>query len=153
MQPWIWAVLALAALAVYGRIRAVRRRVPARVAVEQPAVKTTPKFVPATTGAVSISRPSAASVEGLEITYGESGLVRSVRVGAMNSEHKELLMTMDEVAWRALPNSQKQEVLTVARSTWAKKMCPSGPDIAYVVLQTERGEIVGRADPQRVQIQ
>lgn len=153
MQPWIWAAIALAVLVVCVRFRASRRRVPAPVAVEQPAVKPVPAYVPATTGAVSISRPNAASVEGLEITYGENGLVRSVRVGAMNSEHKELLLTMDEVAWRALPNSQKQEVLTVARSTWAKKMCPSGPDIAYVVLQTERGEIVGRADPQRVQIQ
>lgn len=154
MQPWIWAVVVvLAALAVYGRSRALRPRVPVPAPLAQPAVNAAPLRVPATTGAVSISRPNAASVEGLEITYGENGLVRSVRVGAMNSEHKELLLTMDEVAWRALPNSQKQEVLTVARSTWAKKMCPSGPDIAYVVLQTERGEIVGRADPQRVQIQ
>ncbi len=153
MQPWIWAVLALALLAAFyagSRKSRPRALVPAPV---EPAVKPAVTPVPATTGAVSISRPNAGSVEGLEISYGENGLVRSVRVGAMNSEHKELLLTMDEVAWRALPNSQKQEVLTVARSTWAKKMCPAGPDIAYVVLQTERGEIVGRADPQRVQIQ
>jgi hypothetical protein len=99
-----------------------------------------------------LHRPNAGTVEGLEIRYGEHGLVKSVRVGAMNSEHKELLLTMDEVAWRALPNSQKQEVLTAARSTWAKKMCPDGPDIAYVVVQTEHGRIVGRADPRTVTI-
>lgn len=153
MQPWIWAVLALAVLVLYAGSRKARRRASVPAPTEPAVVTPVAKPVPTTTGAVSISRPNAGSVEGLEISYGENGLVRSVRVGAMNSEHKELLLTMDEVAWRALPNSQKQEVLTVARSTWAKKMCPAGPDIAYVVLQTERGEIVGRADPQRVQIQ
>jgi hypothetical protein len=102
--------------------------------------------------AVNISRPYTHTVEGLEIQYQAQGLVRSVRVGAMNSEHKELLMTMDAVAWRALPNAQKQEVLAAARSTWASKMCPDGPDIAYVVLKTETGEIIGRADPHSVRI-
>jgi hypothetical protein len=105
-----------------------------------------------TRGSVSIVRPSTQTVEGLELRYGAEGLVRSVRVGAMNSEHKELLLTMDAIVWRALPNAQKQEVLAVARSTWAAKMCPDGPDIAYVVLKTENGEIVGRADPHRVTI-
>lgn len=102
--------------------------------------------------AVSITRPHTHTVEGLEIQYGPEGLVRSVRVGAMNSEHKELLMTMDAVVWRTLPNAQKQEVLAAARSTWASKMCPEGPDIAYVILKTEAGEVVGRADPHSVRI-
>lgn len=102
--------------------------------------------------AVSITRPYTHTVEGLEIQYGPEGLVRSVRVGAMNSEHKELLMTMDAVVWRTLPNAQKQEVLAAARSTWASKMCPEGPDIAYVILKTETGEVVGRADPHSVRI-
>lgn len=111
-----------------------------------------PVPVKTVSGSVSVHRPDARTVEGLEIRYDSSGLVRSVRVGAMNSEHKELLLTMDEVAWRALPNAQKQEVLTAARSTWARKMCPDGPDIAYVVVQTDRGEVVGRADPRSVTI-
>lgn len=140
MPAWIWIGLALAffAFCIAAAIRARRssRKSP----------------VPTVTGTVSVHRPSASSVEGLEIRYGEHGLVKSVRVGAMNSEHKELLLVMDEVAWRALPNTQKQEVLTAARSTWAKKMCPDGPDIAYVVVQTEHGRIVGRADPRSVTI-
>ncbi|MFN2450073.1 MAG: hypothetical protein ABR508_09875 [Candidatus Baltobacteraceae bacterium] len=106
--------------------------------------------VPVVTGVVNITRPQAHTVEGLEIQYGPQGLVRSVRVGAMNVEHKELLLVMDSVVWRTLPNAHKQEVLTAARSTWAAKMCPHGPDIAYVVLKTERGDVVGRADPQHV---
>ena len=117
------------------------------------AIELTP-VAPATVtkGSVSIVRPSTQTVEGLELRYGPEGLVRAVRVGAMNSEHKELLLTMDAIVWRALPNAQKQEVLAVARSTWAAKMCPDGPDIAYVVLKTETGEVVGRADPHRVTI-
>ena len=70
----------------------------------------------------------------------------------MNCEHKELLLTMDGVAWSAMPNAQKQEVLAAARSTWASKMCPAGPDIAYVIVKTECGEIVGRASPRTVSI-
>ncbi len=109
-----------------------------------------PRLVPVVTGAVSISRPQAHTVEGLEIQYGPQGLVRSVRVGAMNVEHKELLLVMDSAVWSGLPNAHKQEVLAAARSTWAAKMCPSGPDIAYVVVKTELGQIVGRADPRAV---
>ncbi len=103
-------------------------------------------------GSVNIVRPSARTVEGLEIQYGSEGLVRSVRVGAMNSEHKELLLTMDPHAWGEMPNAQKQEVLAAARSTWAAKMCANGPDIAYVVVKTEMGNVVGRADPHSVTI-
>lgn len=110
------------------------------------------KPVRAERGSVNVVRPSATSVEGLEIQYQRSGIVRSVRVGAMNSEHKELLLTMDDVAWHAMPNAQKQEVLAAARSTWASKMCPSGPDIAYVIIKTECGEVVGRASPRTVTI-
>lgn len=114
-----------------------------RVRLAEPAV---------TTGEVQIVQANPGSVEGLEIRYGPDALVRAVRVGAMNSEHKELLMTMDEVQWRSLPNAQKQEVLAAARSTWAEKMCGDGPDIAYVVMKTERGEIIGRADPHSVTV-
>ena len=124
------------------------RRFARRHATGEPA----PKTVTVVKGAVSINRPSARSVEGLEIQYGTEGLVRSVRVGAMNVEHKELLLVMDSVVWGTLPNSHKQEVLAAARSTWAAKMCPTGPDIAYVVVKTERGEVVGRADPRSVTI-
>lgn len=105
-----------------------------------------------TSGEVEIVQANPGSVEGLEIRYAPDALVRAVRVGAMNSEHKELLMTMDEVQWRALPNAQKQEVLAAARSTWAAKMCADGPDIAYVVMKTEHGEVVGRADPHAITV-
>ena len=105
-----------------------------------------------TSGEVHIVHSQPGTVEGLEIRYGPEALVRAVRVGAMNSEHKELLMTMDEVQWRALPNAQKQEVLAAARSTWAQRMCGDGPDIAYVVMKTESGQIVGRADPHSVTV-
>ena len=101
-------------------------------------------------GTINIVRPNPKSVEGLEIQYAQYGLVRSVRVGAMNSEHKELLLTMDTVAWQTMPNAQKQEVLAAARSTWAARMCPDGPDIAYVVVKTDSGDIVGRASPRSV---
>jgi hypothetical protein len=122
-----------------------RKRRPAPAAPEA-------RRVPVVSGSVQVVRPSAHSVEGLEIQYGAQGLVRSVRVGAMNSEHKELLLTMDSVVWSSLPNAQKQEVVAAARSTWAAKMCPDGPDIAYVVVKTDGGEIVGRADPHSVTI-
>lgn len=108
--------------------------------------------VPVASGEIQFVRPNPGSVEGLEIRYGPEALVRAVRVGAMNSEHKELLLTMDEAQWERLPNAQKQEVLAAARSTWASKMCAAGPDIAYVVLKTERGEIIGRADPHSVTV-
>lgn len=101
---------------------------------------------------VQLVRPNPTSLEGLEIRYSPDALVRAARVGAMNSEHKELLLTMDDVQWQSLPNAQKQEVLAAARSTWASKMCAQGPDIAYVVIKTERGEIVGRADPHSVTV-
>ena len=103
-------------------------------------------------GTVQVRRPPGEGVEGLEILYGASGLVRSVRVGAMNVEHKELLLTMDDAGWRAMANAQKQEVLAAARSTWASKMCSCGTDVAYVVVKTERGEVVGRASPRTMTI-
>jgi hypothetical protein len=126
---------------LYARLRATRSAAPMANA-----------DVPVVKGSVSVIRPNPQTVEGLEIQYGPQGLVRAVRVGAMNSEHKELLLTMDDVVWRSLPNAHKQEVLAAARSTWAAKMCPDGPDIAYVVLKTEAGEILGRADPHSVRI-
>lgn len=98
----------------------------------------------------NVIRRSSLSVEGLEIQYERSSLVRSVCVGAMNSEHKELLLTMDAIQWRLLTNAGKQEVLAAARSTWAAKMCGHGPDIAYVIVKTDDGEVVGRADPRSV---
>ncbi len=146
----------LAAAAIVGAIAAVgimsRRRVKAPAArVERvPAPMPVPARV--TSGEVQFVRPNAATVEGLEIRYGQDALVRSARVGAMNSEHKELLLTMDEMQWNRLPNSQKQEVLAAARSTWAEKICGSGPDIAYLIVQTQRGEVVGRADPHSVTV-
>lgn len=125
-----------------------RRARPAASAPRVPA----PVHARAASDEVQIVQSSPGTVEGLEIRYGPEALVRSVRVGAMNSEHKELLMTMDEVQWRTLPNAQKQEVLAAARSTWAQKMCADGPDIAYVIMKTERGEIIGRAKPHSVTI-
>lgn len=145
MHAWMWIALAVVAIAGFAVVAARRSRAPAAAPESS--------RPPVVRESISVHRPNTQNVEGLEIQYGDAGIVRSVRVGAMNCEHKELLLTMDEVAWRALPNTQKQEVLTVARCTWAKKMCPEGPDIAYVVVQTERGEVVGRADPSRVQIQ
>lgn len=112
----------------------------------------TEKTVPVVSGSVNVVRRNPHSVEGLEIQYGEHGLVRSVRVGAMNSEHKELLLTMDTTVWSTLPNAHKQEVVAAARSTWADKMCPDGPDIAYVTVCTDLGEVVGRAGPHSVTI-
>lgn len=123
----------------------------ARVHDEKPA-EAAPVHARVTSGEVRIVHSNPGTVEGLEIRYGPEALVRAVRVGAMNSEHKELLMTMDEVQWRTLPNAQKQEVLAAARSTWAQKMCGEGPDIAYVVMKTEHGEIIGRADPHSVTV-
>lgn len=100
----------------------------------------------------AVARPPHGGVEGLEISYAGQGFVRSIRVCAMNAEHKELMLTMDEAQWRGLSNAGKQEVLAAARSTWAAKMCAQGPDIAYVVMRTECGEIVGRGDPHRLTV-
>ncbi|HKU67269.1 MAG TPA: hypothetical protein VJP85_05810 [Candidatus Baltobacteraceae bacterium] len=142
------AVAAIAAGGIASRYRA------------KPAAQSQPLHVPVperapvrvTAGEVEFVRPNPSSVEGLEIRYGRDALVRSARVGAMNCEHKELLLTMDEQQWNDLPNAQKQEVLAAARSTWAEKICGSGPDIAYLIVQTQRGQIVGRADPHCVTV-
>jgi hypothetical protein len=123
------------------------------VPAQPPAPARVPEAVyRARVGEVQLVRPNPQSVEGLEIRYSPDALVRAAQVGAMNSEHKELLLTMDSAQWSRLPNAQKQEVLAAARSTWAAKMCGDGPDIAYVVMKTERGEIVGRADPHSVTV-
>ena len=143
----------IAAAAIVAAGFAARRRSTAKPAITpQPAAAPVPQPVRVTSGEVQLVRPNAGSVEGLEIRYGEDGLVRSARVGAMNSEHKELLLTMDETQWNRLPNSQKQEVLAAARSTWAEKICKEGPDIAYLIVKTERGQTVGRADPHNVTV-
>ena len=134
-----------AAVLTYAWMRIASR--PEKAVVPVPA-----RMPRAVTGSVSVLRPHGHTVEGLEIQYAPSSLVRSVRVGAMNSEHKELLLTMDAIMWQTMPNAQKQEVLAAARSTWAEKMCPSGPDIAYVIFKTEAGNVVGRADPRCVTI-
>lgn len=148
----------LIAAAIVAAGVAVRRRT--KAAVSTPAIA--PAHAPApspvrqtasvTSGEVQFVRPNPGSIEGLEIRYAENALVRSARVGAMNSEHKELLLTMDETQWNLLPNAQKQEVLAAARSTWAEKICSSGPDIAYLIVKTERGQVVGRADPHSVTV-
>lgn len=144
------AIVAAGAIAgFFAWPRRVRVQRAKRVQNEDPIPVARPRV---TSGEVEIVQANPGSVEGLEIRYAPDALVRAVRVGAMNSEHKELLMTMDEVQWRALPNAQKQEVLAAARSTWAAKMCADGPDIAYVVMKTERGEIVGRADPHAITV-
>lgn len=150
----VWSIsgLCAAVLFLYGVLS--RRRASARAEgscnAQEPQPR--PQFPSAITGTVDIVRPHSHTVEGLEIRYGTEGMVRSVRVGAMNSEHKELLLTMDAVAWRALPNAHKQQVLTAARTTWASKMCAEGPDIAYVIMKTEAGEVIGRAAPHSVTI-
>lgn len=154
----LWTVVAVCAFALAGIACAqhVRRRNDAAHNAEQllgrahADAKPADNKVTVVSGSVHITRPKPHSVEGLEIQYGEQGLVRSVCVGAMNVEHKELLLIMDSVAWQTLPNAHKQEVLAAARSTWAAKMCADGPDVAYVIVKTERGEVVGRADPRCV---
>lgn len=150
MQGYIWIItgICVAAALLVLRQRAKAKR---RLSAEREEQNRKPG-VPVVAGTINIVRPRTHSVEGLEIQYGSEGLVRSVRVGAMNSEHKELLLTMDAVVWSSLPNAHKQEVLAAARSTWASKMCPDGPDIAYVVVQTDNGRVVGRADPHSVTI-
>lgn len=146
----IWILVGVCAGALFSYAVSVfvaRRR------SKQPKLKLHSTIGPAVfKGSVNIVRPNTQTVEGLEIQYGSEGLVRSVRVGAMNSEHKELLLTMDPDAWDTMPNAQKQEVLAAARSTWAAKMCANGPDIAYVIVKTEMGNVVGRADPHSVTI-
>lgn len=144
--------MAIAAVAAAGFASRFRAKPAARVA--QPVKSAAPVRTPVRvhSGEVGIVRPNSGTIEGLEIRYARDALVRAARVGAMNSEHKELLLTMDEAQWNALPNAQKQEVIAAARATWAEKMCGDGPDIAYVVVQNERGEVVGRGDPRSVTV-
>lgn len=87
------------------------------------------------------------SLEGFEVAYSRDGLLRAARIGAMNCEHKELLLVVNDESWRDLSPARKQNVLGAARTTWAEKMCPNGPDVAYVILKTESGAVVGRAAP------
>lgn len=152
----LFVVLALVVLAAGIVAAVVRHRRPVRAAQPAPApaavVPAAPVQVRVRSGEVEVVRPNARTVEGLEIRYERDALVRSARVGAMNSEHKELLLIMDDVQWNALAGAQKQQVLTAARSTWAAKICGAGPDIAYVILKTERGEVVGRASPSSVTV-
>lgn len=146
------ALVAMAAIAGAAIAYALLRKRSGEVRIAAPVDVPVGVPVRVTSGEVQLVRPNPDSVEGLEIRYGSDALVRAVQVGAMNSEHKELLLTMDDVQWGRLPNAQKQEVVAAARSTWASKMCGSGPDIAYVVVKTEHGQIVGRADPHHVTV-
>lgn len=146
-------VIAVAALVTLGIVLRNRTKAaPAPLPQHNGAPKPATVRSRVTAGEVALVRPNPETVEGLEIRYGQDALVRSARVGAMNSEHKELLLTMDALQWNRLPNSQKQEVLAAARSTWAEKICGAGPDIAYLTVQTEGGQIVGRADPHSVTV-
>ena len=146
------ALVAMAAIAGAAIAYALLRKRSGEVRIAAPVEVPVGVPVRVTSGEVQFVRPNPGSVEGLEIRYAQNALVRSARVGAMNSEHKELLLTMDEAQWNLLPNAQKQEVLAAARSTWAEKICSGGPDIAYLIVKTERGQIVGRADPHCVTV-
>ena len=139
----------IVACAIVG-VAALQRRAAGKVHVLSPAQAPFPPRVIRGSVPCNVIRRSALSVEGLEIQYDRSNLVRSVCVGAMNSEHKELLLTMDAVQWQTLTNAGKQEVLAAARSTWAAKMCSDGPDVAALIVKTDDGTVVGRADPHSV---
>ena len=92
------------------------------------------------------------SVEGLEMNLDKGGVVRSARVAAMNDEHRELVLVVNQAKWEALSAAARQQAAIAARATWAAKVCNAGPDIAYVTIVTDEGDMVAQADPRSVRV-
>lgn len=92
------------------------------------------------------------SVEGLEMNLDKGGVVRRARVAAMNDEHRELVLVVNQAKWAALSAAARQQAAIAARATWAAKVCSAGPDIAYVTIVTDEGDMVAQADPRSVRV-
>lgn len=92
------------------------------------------------------------SVEGLEMNLDKGGVVRSARVAAMNDEHRELVLVVNRAKWEALSAAARQQAAIAARATWAAKVCNAGPDIAYVTIVTDGGDMVAQADPRSIRV-
>lgn len=92
------------------------------------------------------------SVEGLEMNLDKGGVVRRARVAAMNDEHRELVLVVNQAKWEALSAAARQQAAIAARTTWAAKVCGAGPDIAYVTIVTDEGDMVAQADPRSVRV-
>jgi hypothetical protein len=85
--------------------------------------------------------------EGATQTFGPQDVLRRLRVGAMNIEHREILAVVDKKAWMSLSNGGRQAVTSMLRASWASRVCPQELDIAYLTVQTDDGEVVARAGP------
>jgi len=119
--------------------------------------------VPSTTGEVAWEPPSPTrllsgvtsvrgTVEGLEMNLDKGGVVQRARIAAMNDEHRELVLIVSGQKWVALSAAARQQAAIAARATWAAKVCSSGPDVAYVTIVTEAGDMVAQADPRAVRV-
>jgi hypothetical protein len=92
------------------------------------------------------------TVEGLEMNLDKGGVVKRARIAAMNDEHRELVLVVSGQKWVALSAAARQQAAIAARATWAAKVCSSGPDVAYVTIVTDAGDMVAQADPRAVRV-
>jgi len=54
--------------------------------------------------------------------------------------------------WIALSAAARQQAAIAARATWAAKVCSNGPDVAYVTIVTDAGDMVAQADPRAIRV-
>jgi hypothetical protein len=148
------AVIACAA-AVFTFLHGKRRdAAPAQTPLTPSAMETAAtSWEPPSPTIVPGRRPAVkGTVEGLEMNLDKGGVVRRARVAAMNDEHRELVLTVSQAKWEALSASARQQAAIAARATWAAKVCGAGPDIAYVTIVTDEGDMVAQADPRSVRV-
>lgn len=92
------------------------------------------------------------TVEGLEMNLDKGGVVKRARIAAMNDEHRELVLIVCGQKWIALSAAARQQAAMAARATWAAKVCSGGPDVAYVTIVTDAGDMVAQADPRAIRV-
>ena len=92
------------------------------------------------------------TAEGVEMNLDKGGVVKRARIAAMNDEHRELVLIVSGQKWIALSAAARQQAAIAARATWAAKVCSSGPDVAYVTIVTDAGDMVAQADPRAVRV-
>ncbi|MBV9270485.1 MAG: hypothetical protein JO165_05280 [Candidatus Eremiobacteraeota bacterium] len=92
------------------------------------------------------------TAEGVEMNLDKGGVVKRARIAAMNDEHRELVLIVNGPKWIALSAAARQQAAIAARATWAAKVCSSGPDVAYVTIVTDAGDMVAQADPRAVRV-
>lgn len=137
------------------RVQQLRAATPAAVSSAVPAEVTAQEVAwepPSPTQPVLSRAAIKGTVEGLEMNLDKGGVVKRARIAAMNDEHRELVLIVSGSKWIALSAAARQQAAMAARATWAAKVCSGGPDVAYVTIVTDAGDMVAQADPRAIRV-